>query len=246
MHLFTHTQLAAEKGARARERSARGARIAGRRAMKALAVGVIPASLVVWRGKDRPQPFGRPGRVALTFDDGPTNLTAAYLEVLARYDARATFFVVGELCAMRRDLLEKISEAGHELAGHGYTHRRFPTLSKTELEHELHLTASLLPPSKNKRPLVRPPHGAVSPRSLFTCARAGFTTVLWSYDSGDSRTQSPDDVAAAFDERRASAPGTIALLHEGHGWTMEALPSILAKLRKDGHELVTVGEIIHD
>ena len=76
-------------------------------------------------------------------------------------------------------------------------------------------------------------------------ARAGFTTVLWSYDSGDSRTRSPDDVAAAFDEKQASAPGTIALLHEGHGWTMEALPSILEKLRKEGHELVTVGEILH-
>lgn len=245
MHLFPHTDLAARARARAGDLPVQEARIAGRRAMKALAVGVIPPSLVVWRGKDRPQALGRPGRVALTFDDGPTNLTAAYLEVLARYEARATFFVVGELGAMRRDLLAKIFEAGHELAGHGYTHRRFPTLSKAELEHELRLTASLLPPSRSRRSLVRPPHGAVSPRSLFTCARAGFTTVLWSYDSGDSRTRSPDDVAAAFDETQASAPGTIALLHEGHGWTMEALPSILEKLRKAGHELVTVGEIIH-
>ncbi len=245
MHLFTHSDTGADKFARAVDHPVQGARTAGRRAMKALAVGVIPPSLVVWRGKDRVQPLGRPGRVALTFDDGPTNLTSAYLDVLARYDVRATFFVVGELGAMRRDLLARISEAGHELAGHGYTHRRFPTLSNAELEHELRLTASLLPPSKGKRALVRPPHGAVSPRSLFTCARAGFTTVLWSYDSGDSRTQNPDDVAAAFDEMQASAPGTIALLHEGHGWTMEALPSILEKLRKAGHELVTVGEIIH-
>jgi peptidoglycan/xylan/chitin deacetylase (PgdA/CDA1 family) len=245
MHFFTRTDPAAKRRVPTRDDSKRGARVAGRRAVKALAVGVVPSSLIVWRGKDRAPPSGRASRVALTFDDGPTSLTPAYLEVLARYGARATFFVVGELGAMRRDLLEKISEGGHELAGHGYTHRRFPTLSKAELEHELRLTASLLPPSKGKRLLVRPPHGAVSPRSLFTCARAGFTTVLWSYDSGDSRTRDPNDVTAAFEQRQASTPGTIALLHEGHGWTMQALPSILEKLRKEGHELVTVGEILH-
>jgi peptidoglycan-N-acetylglucosamine deacetylase len=245
MRPFTHANLAAVRRAGTGDGSVHGARVAGRRAVKALAVGVIPPSLVVWRGKDRARQLGRPGRVALTFDDGPTSLTPGYLKVLARYGVRATFFVVGELGAMRRDLLAEISEAGHELAGHGYTHRRFPTLSKAELENELRLTASLLPASTGKRSLVRPPHGAVSPRSLFTCARAGFTTVLWSYDSGDSRTRSPEEVAAAFDQRQASAPGTIALLHEGHGWTMEALPSILGKLRKAGHELVTVGEILN-
>jgi peptidoglycan/xylan/chitin deacetylase (PgdA/CDA1 family) len=183
--------------------------------------------------------------VALTFDDGPTNLTPGYLDVLRYHGVRATFFVVGDLGSQRPDLLTKIADSGHELAGHGYTHRRFPTLSKAELEGELRRTAALLPPSTGGRSLVRPPHGAVSARSLLTCARAGFTTVLWSYDSGDSRTRSADDVSAAFDEQRASEPGTIALLHEGHTWTMAALPSILGKLRKAGHELVTVGEILN-
>lgn len=230
--------------ARVRPASTRGAGVAARRAAKALAAGLLPASMVVWQGKDRARGSNAPGRVALTFDDGPTSLTPAYLEALARHGARATFFVVGELGAERPDLLKEISDAGHELAGHGYTHRRFPTLSKAELENELRLTASLLPPSANSRSLVRPPHGAVSPRSLFACARAGYTTVLWSHDSGDSRTRSPDEIAAAF-ARHELPSGTIALLHEGQGWTMDALPSILGKLRKAGHELVTVGEMLH-
>ena len=219
---------------------------AGRTALKSVAAKVLPRSLVVWRGPRESPPTNRGGRLALTFDDGPTSLTPAYLDVLRRYGARATFFVVGEFCAQHPDLVRKIADADHELAGHGYTHRRFPTLKPSEVENELRLTAALLPAGSTRgRSLVRPPHGAISPLSLLACARAAFTTVLWSYDSGDSRTRSSADVAAAFERTEARTPGAIVLLHEGQAWTMEALPRILERLRKEGHELVTVRELLH-
>ena len=234
---------------RERPRSVHGASAcnlgsAGRRVLKAIAKGVLPKSLVVWRGREQRAQRTGPSRVALTFDDGPTDLTPAYLDTLARYDARATFFVVGELCAEHPDLVKKIAEAGHELAGHGYTHRRFPAMSTAEVENELRRTAELLPATTGRR-LVRPPHGAVSARSLYTCARAEFTTVLWSHDSGDARTKSSDDIVRACERDGASEPGAILLFHDGQGWTMDALPRILENLRKAGHELVTVGEILH-
>jgi len=233
-----------ERRARLRQTLVDGARTAGRRATKAIAASILPPSVVVWRGDDARRYVDGPTRVALTFDDGPTSLTSEYLDVLARFGARATFFVVGELCARRPDAVTRMADAGHELAGHGYTHRRFTALSTRELESELWLTAALLPPSRRARPLVRPPYGSVNGRSLLTCARAGFTTVLWSYDSGDSRTVHASDVMGAFGVAEASEPGGIVLLHDGHGWTLEALPSILGELRKAGHELVTVGEIL--
>jgi len=227
--------------------SRRGIAAAGRHAVKTIGSTVLPATMVVWRGGRtwHVQKGRMAGRVALTFDDGPTALTERYLELLARFDARATFFVIGELCARRPDLVRKIAEAGHELAGHGYTHRCFPTLSTKELENELRLTAALLPRNGGHRLLVRPPRGAVSPWSMFACARAGFTTALWSFDSGDWRTERADEVFAAFDDEEASKPGAIVLLHEGQTWTMEALPKILGKFRKAGHDLVTVGELLH-
>lgn len=216
-----------------------------RKAVKTVAATLLPASMVVWRGHEDEPGLGNPGRLALTFDDGPTDLTEEYLRILSQFGARATFFVVGELCERRPDLVERIAAEGHELAGHGYTHRRFPTLTASELELELQRTAALLPANTRGRSLVRPPHGAVSPWSILACTRAGFTTVLWSYDSGDWCTDSSEEVVAAFEDEEASKPGAIVLLHEGQSWTMEALPSIVGKLRKAGHELVTVDEILH-
>lgn len=229
-----------------------------RRGAKALAEALLPDRFVVWRGRDaRPPPLtsfgrawlgtgvvtGRPGRVALTFDDGPTPLTPEYLQVLQWLGVRATFFVVGELCAAQPELVRAIAAAGHELAGHGYTHRRFTTLSGAELSSELLRTRALLPASTRGRSLVRPPYGSVSVASLLNCSRQGFTTVLWSLNSGDWRSQEASEVERTF-TKQAAAAGEIVLLHEGQPWTINALPGIVATLRKAGHELVTVGELL--
>jgi peptidoglycan/xylan/chitin deacetylase (PgdA/CDA1 family) len=226
--------------------STQALRAAGRRGARTVAERVLPASLVVWRGPGA-RGKGRDSdrrRVALTFDDGPTELTPGYLSVLERFGAKATFFVVGELCAVHPELVSAIAAGGHELAGHGYTHRRFPTLSPSELRDELVRTQALLPPNLLGHTFVRPPHGAVSFSSVLTCARAGFTTALWSHDSGDWCTERSQDVVAAFEDEEASKPGAIVLLHEGQAWTMDALPAILGRLKEAGHELVTMGELL--
>jgi peptidoglycan/xylan/chitin deacetylase (PgdA/CDA1 family) len=210
----------------------------GRRLAATLAEAILPRSTAVWRGPPQPR------RLALTFDDGPTDLTRDYLDVLESVGARATFFVLGDLCAKSPQLVDDVAKRGHELAGHGYTHRGFPSLSSLGLlVDELERTARLLPSSPGKRPIVRPPRGAVSLGSLVTCARAGFTTVLWSLDSGDWRTKSADDVVQAVVGREVE-PGAIVLFHEGQTWTLEALRTIVVRLKDAGHELVTVGELL--
>ena len=229
-----------------------------RRGAKALAEDFLPESMVVFRGPEgRREPLSSlrrvlrrssqraagVGRVALTFDDGPTSLTPQYLDVLERLGARATFFLIGELCAARPDLVRAISERGHEVAGHGYTHRRFTTLSRAELIRELERTRALLPQATGERELVRPPYGAVSLPSLLACAHAGFTSVLWSLNSFDWRLQNAHEVETGF-ASQAICPGEIVLLHEGQSWTMNALPAIVGSLRQAGHELVTVGELL--
>jgi len=213
-----------------------------RRSAKALLRAFVPPSLVAWSGPKARGSSSR--RVALTFDDGPTTLTPDYLSVLSRFDAKATFFVVGELCARHPNLVNDVAKAGHELAGHGYTHRRFTELSPPELRDELESTQALLPDSRRRRPFVRPPHGAVSLSSTIACARAGFTVVLWSRDSGDWCTDRADDVVRTLDT--GLEPGAIVLFHEGQDWTLHALPDILKNLRRAGHELCTVGELLGD
>jgi len=216
----------------------------GRHSAKRLAEALLPPEMVVWRGKrERRRRGAGPGRVALTFDDGPTSLTPEYLAVLDQLGVRATFFVIGELCAEHPELVREIAAQGHELAGHSYTHRRFTELSKQELTDELERTRALLPVSPGGRRLVRPPHGAVSLSSMFTCARRGFTTVLWSFNSDDWCDKEASRVEETFRERTPEA-GEIVLLHEGQSWTMSALPRIVHALKKAGHELCTVGELL--
>lgn len=226
--------------------------------LRALAEDLLPDSAVVFRGREaRTRPlasvrralFGEGplaavwGRVALTFDDGPTQLTPRLLELLDELDVRATFFVIGELCAAEPGLVRAIHDAGHELAGHGYSHRRFTQLGRDELKSELRRTHALLPAQRNTRPLVRPPYGSLSVGALLACAELGFTTVLWSLNSCDWRLRDPQEVTRTTLERPAT-PGEIVLFHEGQTWTLDALPAIVGGLRQAGHELVTVGELL--
>jgi peptidoglycan/xylan/chitin deacetylase (PgdA/CDA1 family) len=215
----------------------------GRRGAKAIAEALLPTSLVAWREPGTRRGQGGAGRVALTFDDGPTSLTRDYLAVLQRYDVKATFFLVGELCARHPELVLAIQRAGHELAGHGYTHRRFTNLTPRALVDELERTRALLPAEPNKRPVVRPPHGSVSFTSTVTSASAGYTTVLWSYDSNDWATHQASDVTRTF-EAQPVDPGEIILFHEGQTWTLDALPRVIERLRSAGHELTTTGELL--
>jgi len=186
---------------------------------------------------------GAARRVALTFDDGPHEMTDAYLDVLERYGARATFFVVGKACAQHPEAAARIASRGHEVAGHGFTHRAFTKLEPDTLRDELQRTTALLPAARTSRLLVRPPYGATSLRSLALTARAGYTTVLWSRDSDDCRTFSPDEVVSRVTPSELE-PGEIVLLHEGQEWTLEALPRILENLASSGWSAVPVGEMI--
>jgi peptidoglycan/xylan/chitin deacetylase (PgdA/CDA1 family) len=208
-----------------------------RRGAKHAAAALIPRSFLVVRG-----PRAR-RRIALTFDDGPTELTGAYLDVLRRHRARATFFLVGRCCERLPNMADAIAEHGHQIGGHGFTHRAFPEIVGESLRGELAATDALLPKANGHRRCVRPPHGSISVASLVECARAGFTTVLWSWDSGDSRAVSVADILLGF-ESRPPRNGDILLLHEDQRHTLEALPTLLERLASEGYELCTVDELL--
>ena len=98
-------------------------------------------------------------RIALTFDDGPSNQTEAILELLKRHNLRATFFLTGQRAEQRPELVEKISMAGHQIEAHGYWHR--PAVLMAPWTEWVHIQKS---PGK----LYRPPWGIDSPfSSLF-------------------------------------------------------------------------------
>jgi peptidoglycan/xylan/chitin deacetylase (PgdA/CDA1 family) len=135
-----------------------------------------------------------------------------------------------------------MARAGHEVCGHGFTHTEFPRLGARALADELERTAALLP-RPSRRPMVRPPRGVVTPRSLLRCVRAGYTSAMWSLDPLDWAAKSADEVVGKVAAERVTA-GEIVLLHEGKPFTLEALPRVLDNLQHAGFELVTVSELV--
>jgi peptidoglycan-N-acetylglucosamine deacetylase len=211
------------------------------RVMRAAVGTTFPASVLIAHGSNGNTDGVK--RLALTFDDGPDEMTPRYLELLDRLGVRSTFFLIGKHAELLPSMVNEIVAAGHEVAGHGFSHRSFPSLTVQELVDELIHTSDALPPSPGARPLVRPPYGQVNLVSLMRVAIAGYTTVLWSFDSDDCRTREAKDVEARLDPKRVK-PGEIVLMHEGQSWTLDAIPSVVGRLRDAGYELVTVGDLL--
>jgi peptidoglycan/xylan/chitin deacetylase (PgdA/CDA1 family) len=204
-----------------------------------IASRTLPRSVLFTHGDRR----ARRKRVALTFDDGPDAMTRRYLDALRDLDVRATFFIIGEQAELQSGIAREYRRRGHEVGGHGWTHAPFSTMTSARLRDELRRTRAAIPVGLQRRPLVRPPRGMLTPRTLARLAAAGYCTVLWSLDSDDCRTTDPRIVERRLRPENVST-GDVVLLHEMQPWTLQALPRVVSGLREAGYELVTVGELM--
>jgi peptidoglycan/xylan/chitin deacetylase (PgdA/CDA1 family) len=183
-----------------------------------------------------------PRRVALTFDDGPDQMTGEYLDLLDRLGVPATFFLIGSAAAARPDLVREYLRRGHQIASHGYDHTRFTRLGRRALLDQCARTEQALGGQATGRPWVRPPHGSVDAGSLVTLLAAGYTVAMWTLDPCDYSDHDPASLAASCAPERV-APGEVLLLHEGQRWTLDAVPRIVAPLQDAGYEFVTMQDL---
>ena len=156
--------------------------------------------------------------VWITIDDGPSPAhTAKILDLLERFNARATFFVVGTRAEEHPHLITEILSRGHEIANHTYTHPSgmFWAAGPARTAAEIDLCAELLrsAPDRPAR-LFRAPAGL---KNLFlhpALVRRGLTLIGWTVRGLDTVKREPALVAARI--LREAKPGAIILLHEGH------------------------------
>lgn len=181
-------------------------------------------------------------RIALTFDDGPDELTPRYLELLDDLGVPATFFVSGSRAAAHPDLVREYLRRGHQVASHGFDHQRFPALSRKDLVDQLERTEAAIGGQFTGRPWVRPPHGALDASSLLTLVGQGCLVALWSVDSNDHEERDPAAIAEACSPGRVTG-GDVLLFHEGQTWTLDALPRIVGALHASGLECVTMHDL---
>lgn len=189
-------------------------------------------------------------KLALSFDDGPSAANTAHvLDLLEEHGARGTFFVVGSRIAGHEGLLQRASNSGHELANHTYSHTHTVRLSTEELRRELSRTQcvirNVVGDAASPSLLVRPPFGKDRRRITKLARELGLLTIMWSIDSGDTRGFETRRVIETV-VRRARA-GAIVLMHDGgfrRDTTLDALGSLLPKLRASGFDLTTVSDVL--
>lgn len=204
----------------------------------------------------------RPGKLALTFDDGPDpQFTPRVLDILKEKQATATFFITGIAANNNPQLLRRTYEEGNEIGNHTYTHPHFDRITRTQLLIDLSLTQRLLESLLGiKTILFRPPYGIDhQPESADEVALLpvpqglGYVIVGSKIDPhdwgepGGGPPSPPEVIASRVIDQAKAGRGNIVLLHDGGGDrrnTVAALPQIIDGLRAAGFELVSVSELL--
>lgn len=189
-----------------------------------------------------------PPRIALTFDDGPdARYTPEILDILAKYHARATFFVVGQCAAANRTLLCRMVTEGHELGNHTWTHASLPTVSASRIRLELARTNQVIEDAVGRKVRwFRPPYGALDARARKIAWAAGCDIALWSVDPRDWSRPGSSVIFTRVVGRVRN--GAVILMHDGGGVrkeTVDAVRRIVPALEERGYELVTLSELIY-
>jgi peptidoglycan/xylan/chitin deacetylase (PgdA/CDA1 family) len=197
----------------------------------------------------------RPGELALTFDDGPNpTWTPRLLDLLARREVRATFFLVGSHAQSQPALVQQIVAAGHVIGNHSWSHLNLALASASHIEEQLSRASETLEQIAGA-PIrfFRPPFGARRPEVLRIAKKLGLEPVLWNAMTSDWKNPSADSISTRLQMkidrlyRRGRAANIV--LHDGNHLDLAAnrAPSIAAAAQliaryQPTHQFVTVDE----
>lgn len=177
--------------------------------------------------------------VALTYDDGPSTYTPQILDVLKKYNARATFFEVGVRVGQYPETVKRIDAMGCELGNHSYDHANLGIAGASKIQSELSQTDSRIKSLTGKVPtLVRPPYGSIGSNLKNNAKRP---LILWSIDTLDWKTRNASSVYSSV--MNHVKDGDIILMHDLYLSTANASKQIIPDLIARGYQLVTVSEL---
>ena len=187
--------------------------------------------------------------VALTFDDGPRSDTLdEILTPLAKANAKATFFVCGAEMRSHPGVAEKLVAAGHELGNHSYSHPRMVLKSQSFIRDELARTDAIIRAAGHHGPIhFRAPYCKKLVGLPWYLAKTNRTHVTWDVEPETDPKIDRDMQAIVAHVVENVRPGSIVLLHPWYQHrerTRAALPLILARLKAQGYELVTVDQLL--
>ncbi len=185
--------------------------------------------------------------IALTFDDGPhPYLTPKILDILEKYDAKATFFVVGKMAKTYNAALKEIASRGHEIGNHTFSHLPESSEKCEQLKKEILETEKIVFDLTGKKTAIfRPPTGYCCKSAVKMTTEIGYKTIVWDIDTRDWAKTPPNQILKTVQKYARS--GSIILFHDFIGKdspTPAALEIVLPYLKNQGFEFVTVSEMI--
>ena len=177
--------------------------------------------------------------IALTFDDGPSDVTGDILDVLKSYDAHATFFALGNRMKTYKVTLQRIVDEGHEVASHTYSHKDLSTLDEKSILNQINTTnVNFNSITGKKIKYVRPPYGSYNSKVLNTVSHP---LIMWNIDTKDWDTRDAKKTANTVIKKAFN--GGIALMHDLYSSNIEALKIMLPELEAKGYKFVTISEM---
>jgi peptidoglycan-N-acetylglucosamine deacetylase len=191
-------------------------------------------------------------QLALTYDDGPNDPhTLRLLEVLARHNVRATFFLIGRYVRQRPDIVREVVKAGHVVGNHTFTHPLLTFKSEAEIRRELtDCRAALQDAIGGHSNLFRPPFGGRRPAVLRVARELGLEPVMWNVTGYDWNAP-----PAAEIERKVTKQirgGDVILLHDGghkqmgadRSQTVLATDHLITRYKSEGYEFMTISQML--
>lgn len=195
------------------------------------------SSPIVHQEVDQDKPM-----VALTFDDGPNNrYTPQILKILRKYNAYATFFVIGKQIASREKVIETILNDGHQIGIHTFTHRNLTKLKDATIQEEINLSKEALAPFSYQPTIVRPPYGAYNDHLIELIEEP---LVLWTLDTRDWESLNTTKIVKMVKNKVKN--GDIILFHDMYDTTVEAIDILVPFLIKEGYQLVRVDDLVRN
>ncbi len=191
-------------------------------------------------------------QLALTFDDGPNDPhTLRLLEVLAKRDVHATFFLIGKYVSERPDIAREIARAGHAIGNHTFSHPLLIFKSEAEIRRQISDCQKALQDAVGERSnLFRPPFGGRRPAVLCIARDLGLEPIMWNVTGYD--WNAPSAEAIEHKVTKQVRGGDVVLLHDGwhkqmgadRAQTVVATDRLIARYKAEGREFVTIPEMM--
>lgn len=191
-------------------------------------------------------------QLALTYDDGPNDPhTLRLLEILARHQVKATFFLIGHYVRQRPDIAREVAKAGHVIGNHTFTHPLLIFKSAAEIRRELSDCRAAIQDAVGEHSnLFRPPFGGRRPATLHIARELGLEPVMWNVTGYDWNAP-----PASAIERKVSKQirgGNVILLHDGghkqmgadRSQTVQATDHLIKRYKQEGYSFVTIPEMM--